>query len=384
MKFIANQSDLLKTLTLTGKAIGTSIVIPILECCLINIKDNKLEATGSNMEVFITNTLEVKADGEACIAVPHNKLTSLVKSLPDGIPITFELVEFTIDVTRVFEGKVINEKEKKQRLDIKAGSGEYVLPAENGEDFPVLENKDGIEIKLESQLFLECVNKTLFAVGSDKLKPAMAGVLLEVANKMATLTGTNAHILGTFNMGVSSDKQATCVIPARILGVLKDMPVGNDVKVTISDRNIVFEVAENITLKSVLIGEKFVDYKGFIPKNNDKTLTIGREDLKNALRRAVLFSNSVTNIIKLNLGTELTITSENNDYGEKANESLQGDFEGDELTIGLNGKMLMECISRYKSENLKIEFSTYTRPAVIKDTTSDYKQDLMMIMPMVG
>ena len=78
---------------------------------------------------------------------------------------------------------------------INAGDGKYKLSGENGEDFPkipVVENASSVN--LAASVLAEAINKTIFAVSNDELRPAMTGVYCQLSSQAWVITGNVAPI----------------------------------------------------------------------------------------------------------------------------------------------------------------------------------------------
>ena len=124
MRFSVSSSDLLKKLQVTGGAIGSNPVLPILEDFLFTIKGNQLIITATDLETAITTQMDVEADKDGSVAVPAKILLETLKALPQQ-PITVEVDEsnFNIEITSSY--------------------GKYKLAGENGEEFPTIPEAEG-------------------------------------------------------------------------------------------------------------------------------------------------------------------------------------------------------------------------------------------------
>lgn len=370
MKFIISQSALIKALTLTGKAIKDNTVMPILETYRFKITDGILEITGSSMEVFITKRIKIDAAENVSIAIPSGKLLDIINKLPDQ-PLTFEVTETKVDKAKSFG------------LKITYSNGKCDMSVEDGDDFPDVKPGSDIVLKLDSELLLGCINKTLFAVGKDELRPAITGVLLNIENKVATFTGTNATLLSTFDMPLTQEDKSVSIVPAKVLGILQGVPLQKTVEVSISKKNIKFDIDEDTTIISVLIDEKFPDYKGIIPDGNDNVLTINKDELLSAIGRVSVFSNEKTALVRLELGDEIKLFGGDEDFKRNAEETLTGLYAGDEMSIGLSAKLLMQAISKLKTDEVHFSLSKPNTAILFRENNSKRKMDLMLLMPMM-
>ena len=78
-----------------------------------------------------------------------------------------------------------------------------------------------------------------------------------------------------------------------------------------------------------LIDGKYPNYEAVIPKENPNVLTINRNLFLTSLKRVAIFSNKTTNQVRLKLvGNSLTISAEDIDFANKAEERLPCDYNG--------------------------------------------------------
>jgi len=150
-------STLLKQLQSVSGALSNSTVLPILENFLFEIKDGNLTISATDLQTSMTTSLTVEAKDNGRIAIPSRILLDTLKSLPE------QPIAFSVD-------------DKTFAIEINAGDGKYKLSGENGEDFPkipVVENASSVN--LPASVLAEAINKTIFAVSNDELRPAMTG-----------------------------------------------------------------------------------------------------------------------------------------------------------------------------------------------------------------
>ena len=257
------------------------------------------------------------------------------------------------------------------------------MVAEDGEDYPQAAVEETVELNPEGSAVSECIAKTIFAVGGDKLRAAMTGIHLNVDNNTATFTATNANMLSTFNLAVSQDKKASCIIPAAGLGILQGLSLKNSLKISIGEKNAVFEIDDDTKMICRLIGENFPDYLAIIPVENNNVLSLNRVEFLSAISRVSIFSNDITALIRLDLGSETKVTGWDDDFKRQADEALDADYSGEELSIGLSSKYMIQALSRLKSDTVNMFFSTPNMAVLIRENMSKKKSDLILIMPMM-
>ena len=69
MKFISSKSSLLHGVNIVSKAVSTKTTLPILECILIEAKDNQIILTANDMELGIQTIIDGSIETEGKIAL---------------------------------------------------------------------------------------------------------------------------------------------------------------------------------------------------------------------------------------------------------------------------------------------------------------------------
>jgi DNA polymerase-3 subunit beta len=134
-----------------------------------------------------------------------------------------------------------------------------------------------------------------------------------------------------------------------------------------------------------LIDERFPDFENAIPVNNPNRLTINRFEFINSLKRISIYANKTTHQVKLKLaGSELQISAEDIDFSNEANERLSCEYEGVDLEIGFNAKLLLEMLTNLSCEQVDINMSQPNKAGLISPHIKDKNEDiLMLVMPVM-
>ena len=369
MRFIVSTSILLKQLQSISGASSSSTVLPILENFLFEIKDNLLTISATDLQTSMVTSLQIEAKEEGRVAMPSKILIETLKTLPD------QPVAFSVDTNTL-------------AIEISAGDGKYKLSGENADDFPKIPIVDNVStVGLQASILSEAINKTLFAVSSDELRPAMSGVLVQLAEQSITFVSTDAHKLVRYRRtDISSEKPTSFILPKKALTLLKSSLPSDDTVVAIeyNNTNAFFQFG-NIHLICRLIDERYPDYEAVIPQVNPNKLTVDRLLFLNTLRRVVIFANKTTHQVRLKIsGSELHISAEDLDFSNEAHERLNCQFEGEDMEIGFNAKFLVEMLSNLQSSEVVIEMSTPNRAGLLIPAIKEDNEDiLMLVMPVM-
>ena len=104
---------------------------------------------------------------------------------------------------------------------------------------------------------------------------------------------------------------------------------------------------------------------------------IGRDDFVQALKRMLVVAQEKRspNLIRLRFSDDTLGLSANTPDLGSGEEKLPVIFEGDPLTIGFNGKYLVDGLAVLDTEEIQFDLQEETKSAVIRplaDTTYDY------------
>ena len=369
MKFIVSSSALLKQLQAISGALSSNTVLPILENFLFEINSGVLTISATDLQTTMNTTLAVEAKENGKIAVPSKILLDTLKTLADQ-PVIFSI------------------NDENFGIEMSAGDGKYKLSGENGEDFPKIPKvENAAALVITASTLAEAISKTLFAVSTDELRPAMTGVYCQMSSENITFVATDAHKLVRYRRrDAHADVTSSFILPKKALNLLKSSLPTEDVSVNIEyNATNSFFSFNNINLICRLIDEKYPDYEAVIPVNNPNKLTIDRSLFLSCLRRVSIYSNKTTHQVRLKItGSELQISAEDLDFANEAFERLSCQYEGEDIEIGFNARFLVEMLANLETEEVALEMSTPNRAGILFPVNADNNEDvLMLVMPVM-
>ena len=369
MKFIVSSIYLLKQLQILGGVINNSNTLPILDNFLFELKNSRLTVSASDLESTMASTMEVESDNEGSVAVPAKLLLETLKTFPEQ-PLTFVV-------------------EDNNTIEISSNHGKYVLAYASADEFPKSISLDSPSTTIVSaDILATAISKTIFAAGSDDLRPVMSGVFFQFSTESLTFVATDAHKLVKYSRtDVKANETAEFIMPKKPLNLLKGILSGSDDNVSIeyNESNAKFSF-ENSVLICRLIDGKYPNYEAVIPKENPNHLTISRNQFLNSVKRVSIFSNKTTHQIRLKIaGAELNISAEDIDYSNKAEERLTCDFQGDDMQIGFNSRFLTEMLSNLNADDVQLEMSMPNRAGILTpvDGLELGENVTMLVMPVM-
>ena len=372
MKFIVSSLKLLKSLQALSGVIGSKNTLPILDDFLFQLTENELKITTSDLDV----TMSVKlvpdmVEGTGEVTIPARLLLEIMKNFPD-VPITVAVDNNTLGIELI------------------AGEGRYKLVGHKSDEFPQLPAMaDTVAFDIPANVLSVGFEKTVFATGSEEIRPVMSGVLVEMGTDFLTFVATDAHKLVRYRRSdIKTEVPASFIMPKKPINQLKGILSGmadEMVKVEFNKTNASFVFGDYV-LVCRLIDGRYPNYDAVIPKVNPNQLIIDRQSFLSAIRRVAVFSSKATHQVRFRIaGQEIMLTAEDLDFANEAKERLTCSYTGDDMEIGFNSRFFQEMLSNVDSEEVRLEMSAPNRagilcPVVNEETNEDI---LMLLMPVM-
>src|SRR5512133_463020 len=216
MKFIVSSSQLLKQLQHIAGVINANTVLPIMEDFLFEVEKNKLNVVATDLETVMRIQLDIEAKDSGKVCIPARILMDSLKNIADQ-PLTFNIdTNFAVEIT--------------------SDNGKYKVMGENPDNFPKEPSSDDTTaFTMPSSALVTAINKTLFAVSNDDLRPAMTGVYFELNKDFVQFVATDAHRLVRYKRtDANAPKPDSFIVPRKPLNLLKAALPDNEDEITIS------------------------------------------------------------------------------------------------------------------------------------------------------
>jgi len=364
MKFTIDKNSLQESLLHVSKIVPTRSTMPILNCALFSISSNILIIKTTNLDTYISSQMNVNSSEEGSICIPVMKLNEILSALPD--------CELNFSISS--NGKVT----------INNNLGNYTIMASSHEEFPSEPILDSINsINLNAKQLISVINSTLYAVSKDDLKPVLQGVLFKIDNKNITAVSTDGHRLVKISIDIDVDYNQQVIVPYKFLSSLLDNINQKEDKINLqlSDNHIMVQL-KNTNIISRIIKEQYPNFESVIPYENNKTIIVNREELLHAIKRVSIFSNKTTKQITLSFTEgETIISTEDPDNITSAKESIQCDYQEDNITIGYNAQFLMDILKNQTGDLVTIKLEDSLTAGIFLSDSSENEDKLTLLMP---
>jgi len=363
MKFNINKQILLEELEKIQGPTTTKQNFLVLNSVLIEVKENKLQFTTTDLDLTIISKKEANIQKEGKILVPMRRFISIIRELPNQ----------DIDI-----------EENKNILLIKCEQIEFKINILNYEEFPKIEKVEKTSfIKIDSNLLKEAIKLTSFCVGYEDISYVLSGIFFEIYEDQIRLVSTDGKRLAVSTQKLPKTQaniktKISFILPIRAINELDKLikDIDSEILLSVEENRVIFEINQIQYLIRPIEGE-FPNYSQYIPKEGKDKLKINREIFLSGLKRAELLSTNDYQGVKLQLKKDqLLILKSTPELGE-VKEIINSNYTGQDLEIGFNPKYIIDVLKNLKDEEVIFEFFGQEKPAVLRK--EDY---LYLVLPL--
>lgn len=365
MKFIIDREKLIKPLQLVSAPLSSRPTLPILGNLLIQVNDNTLFMTGTDLEIEMIARLPlIDANESGATTVPARKFLDICRSLPNNAKIAITLDE--------------------NRLTIQSGRSKFALSTLPATDFPNLENwQYDVDFAIPQKTLKQLIESVQFSMASQDVRYYLNGMLFETENNLLKTVATDGHRLAVCALPVGQTIPTNCSVIMPRKGVLELAKLVSDneelINIQIGSNNLRVNLSE-LTFTSKLIDGRFPDYRKVLPRNPDKILEAPCEELKSALSRAAILSNEKFRGIRLHIHDNRIKITANNPEQEEAEETIDVKYNAESLEIGFNVTYLLDVLNVLKCEAVQMMLTDSTSSVQIENIND--QSATYVVMPM--
>lgn len=371
MRFTLSSTALGNQLSVLSKVLNSKNSLPILDCFLLEVAGNKLSITASDSENTMKTTLPIDAsDGDGKFAVSSSRLMDAVKELPEQ-PLTVEVDTQALTVQMLYQ------------------NGVYNFMAQNADEYPVCQplSQEATSLTLPSPTLAANISRSLFAVGTEELRPVMNGIYFDLTPEALAIVASDGHKLVRNRVyNVKTESPSSFVLPKKPATLLRTALLKDEGDTVIRFDNRTAEITfGDTTLQSRLIEGRYPNYNAVIPEDNPYIITMDRKALLSVLRRVLPFSSESSHLVRMHIETGLMVlSSQDLDFASSAKEDIVCDYVGTSMNIGFMGNSLTDILSSIASDDIKLELADPSRPCVILPGEQPENEEvLMLLMPML-
>jgi DNA polymerase-3 subunit beta len=374
MDLTIQQADLGYALGAAVGSVPAKSTLAILQALLLEADGNTLRVTGTDLDVTTTITIPctVKTPGRAAVQARH--FADAVRKLPRG---------------------EVRVAEESGALTVFYGKGKTQVPKLDDQDFPLQPDAraEGT-VSVEGPVLSRLIARTQYAISTDESRLALNGVYFVPSADQLTLVATDGHRLararrkGSFG-ALGGDG---FIVPGRTVQMVGRMAAEATSPVEIGLSGMRHQAAFRLKIGSYdvlvftrLLEGPFPNYDQVIPKNNEKTLVVGRSELREAIDRVATHSDNLTHQVRLELeANRATVRVNTADVGA-GEETVDAKYGHEPMTVAYNANYVLDILKSMEGEHVVLRLDKPTNAGVVlpEGDLSDKEEDLLcLLMPL--
>ncbi|HSR58934.1 MAG TPA: DNA polymerase III subunit beta [Candidatus Binataceae bacterium] len=375
MGIVVERQSLMNGLALVQGIVERRNTVPILGHVLIEPDSQSLRLAATDLEVGISTQVQCKSAKDKSITLNARKLFEIVREAEGD--------EFSI-------ASLENDW-----VELKCGRARFKMMGLDPRSFPAMPSQSAkteaakkspkAALTISTSVLAMMIDKTIFAVSPDEARYNLSGVYLESheAGK-ARMVATDGHRLSMIDRATPGfTMEGGAIIPRKGLAELRKLlDQGGDAEVKLLIDGQLASLKRGPTEVSMrLVEGEFPDYRGVVPKQTKYRISMGRDALQAAIKRAAIFSNERYHGVKLGLSSgALTVSSTSPEMGE-ASEQIDVEYRGEEFAVGFNASYLLQALAVIPSESdVELGLSDEASPGLLR-TPAD-SEFSYVVMPM--
>lgn len=366
MKLVIGKEQILHGLQAVQNVVGSRTTLPILSNVLLKASEGRLELTATDLDVTVACSVEARVTVPGQTTIPVKKFFGICR----------ELGHLEVEL----------ETGERNVCTLSSGNSYYKIHGLAAEDFPPLpEFPEQKSVTLPQDKLRAMLRKTSFAISADESRYVLNGIFFSLKNHKITLVATDGRRLALVEEEVElpPESEADFIVPTKAINELNRLlQPGGEVTLRYSENQVAFslkgEKSPSALLISKLVEGNYPNYRQVIPTEFKERVTLVREELLQALRRAEIMTSDKSNSVKMSFTkNNLAITANTPEVGE-GRELLAIQYKGADVAIAFNPVYLMDPLKALDADEVYIELSDELSPGVVK-TNAPF---LYVIMPM--
>jgi len=202
MQFSISRENLLKPLQQVCGVLSNRPNIPVLNNVLLQIEDNRLTITGTDLEVELSSQTQLSSSSEnGTFTIPAKKFLDICRTLSDDSEITVTFEE--------------------DRALVQSGRSRFTLTTQPAEEYPNLTDwQSEVDFELPQNTLRRLIEATQFSMANQDARYFLNGMKFETEGNLLRTVATDGHRLAVCTISLEQELQNHSVILPR-KGVLE-------------------------------------------------------------------------------------------------------------------------------------------------------------------
>lgn len=362
MHIICDKSKLIEGMNIVMKAIPGKTTMMILECVVIEVKDNQIKLIANDLQLGIETLIDGEIKQEGSVAVGAKVFFEIIRKLPS------DNVSITVD--------------EDYHMNISCGKAKFNIMAKATDEFPYLPNivKDK-NVNISQFTLKDIIRQTVFSISDNENAKVMTGELFEIHDSELKVVSLDGHRISIRKVKLNhSYDDVSVIIPGKtLIEISKIINGGMDDEVSIffTDKHVLFEFEDTIVLSRLIEGEYYKIDKMLSTDYETKVTVNKREMLECIDRSTLLLKESDKKPVIIDVQDDYMKFAMNSAIGSM-DEDIDATKEGKDILIGFNPRFLMDALRVIDEDEITMYMINPKAPCFIRDQEETY---IYLILP---
>jgi len=362
MHIICDKSKLIEGMNIVMKAIPGKTTMMILECVVIEVKDNQIKLIANDLQLGIETLIDGEIKQEGSVAVGAKVFFEIIRKLPS------DNVSITVD--------------EDYHMNISCGKAKFNIMAKATDEFPYLPNivKDK-NVNISQFTLKDIIRQTVFSISDNENAKVMTGELFEIHDSELKVVSLDGHRISIRKVKLNqSYDDVSVIIPGKTLIEISKIINGgmdDDVSIFFTDKHVLFEFEDTIVLSRLIEGEYYKIDKMLSTDYETKVTVNKREMLECIDRSTLLLKESDKKPVIIDVQDDYMKFAMNSAIGSM-DEDIDASKEGKDILIGFNPRFLMDALRVIDEDEITMYMINPKAPCFIRDQEETY---IYLILP---
>ncbi|HEX7017913.1 MAG TPA: DNA polymerase III subunit beta [Patescibacteria group bacterium] len=357
------QENLHAALQAVYKAVPSNPQLPILSSLCLNVTEQEMTLSATDLYLGITSAVPVKASEEIKKTVPAKVFFDIVHSLPAG------KLELDLD---------------ESSLTIHSANSDTKIALASADEYPEFPEIQGQSLTFTRQQLEQITEWVAYSASTDQARLVLTSVSFAPRGETLEIVATDGFRLSLYSLKTEHSLTEPLLLGAKaiieIVRIAKQLDQEQvEIMYSAADKQAVVKIGSTHIFIRLIEGD-YPPYEKIMPATASITAAFEASEFVSQVKRALVVARDVSNIVTLEFTPEeMKILAQSSVSGTYQGTMPVISFTGEPITIAFNASYLLDYISHVKPHNVTLEMTEPLKPAVFKDAD---KPDLSyLVMP---
>lgn len=303
-------------------------------------EDGRLTILTNSIEIAFRATIEAQVERPGVLMVDAKRITDHVSSQA-GDTITFE------------------QKKTSGNVSVRSGKNRSSIPHFPDSDLSDIEAFNNTVGKVSLDMLAQMLSRVSFAISTDDSAYTITAAKLELGDAGITAVATDAKKLSLSENASDDLSKAEAMITKKAISELTKIhskSAGTDVEIGIDKKGSLYFYMGHRTFFALGVTGKFPRWNVAFMKGDHKRVMVRNSELKAVIERVGNFADNQSSALDFTIANNtLTVAASHHSLGD-AEEDIEIEYEGEEITVTLSSKNIMDFLRLAGDRNIELAF----------------------------